>query len=1009
MHQEKLTIAEVEALFMAQRTRIDKVVKDLDISSTEVNLAHNSCGGFQHNKGGYVTNPPVCNGQQTQDSYNSPRDTYGGSNNRGGRGYSGRRRWINQSWQQPPRTISQLCQKPGHVVLQCFYKFDKLFLGPTSFTSSTPTLATSNPMQVMHAMVATPNTVQDLNWYLDSGKSHKLHFPNSMTVYTQPLQMIFTQFTLLSFDSKLERLHLLTATNKNSAATSGAGPSAALANKQSNHHNPGGREYSNYNQNNPGRGNGRGSNYHNNHGGGSSNRDPRAFVATPEVVHHEGWYADSGASNHLTSDQENMNNRSTYSGKDKLTVGDGNQLNITYIGSGNLHSNYGYNQQLNDVLLVPKIAKNLISISKLTTDNKVFLEFFSDVCFVKDIATKTVVLQGKLKDGLYQSFTFVSREHVSKKDVWHRKLGHPSSKVINQVLSLSNVKVSTNENPSFCEACQFRKSHALPFKSSSSRATNVLDLIHTDLWGPAPVMSNTNLRHIVEMGLTLLAQANMPLKFWCDAFQTSVYLINRLPTLVLKGKSLYETLFTKQPDYTFLKPLNAQNTDAHVKDKTTNVPQSNSQQNTSQPSQALTDINHQENHSAAPQSVMSGSSQQQQHQVDLTNNLFVELDFGTPPVIDQQHTPTRDEPTTKIPVSKPQTEPQPSHPMITRSKVGTFKPKVYSAQAKWPGNTSESKTLSEALAHKGWNKAMSDENMAPKKNKTWVLVQRKKGMNIVGNRWAPRAWYDSLKQTLIKWSFVNSRVNTSLFLLKTPKFVIMVLIYADDIVITGALQYLTDTRPDIAFAVNKLSQFHKYPTTTHWSAAKRILRYLKGTIHHGIHIKYSDHLSITGYCDANWACCPYDRKSIAGYCVYFGESFLAWSSKKQTVVARSSTEFEYRALAQVAAEIIWIESLLEEMHFKLPSTPVIWCDNMSAKALASNPVFHTRTKYIKLDVHFVRDRVLQRIVELRYIPSQKQVVDCFTKGLTHSKFKAFIDKLGLINSPLRLKGGVKTD
>ncbi|XP_060969457.1 uncharacterized mitochondrial protein AtMg00810-like [Cannabis sativa] len=115
--------------------------------------------------------------------------------------------------------------------------------------------------------------------------------------------------------------------------------------------------------------------------------------------------------------------------------------------------------------------------------------------------------------------------------------------------------------------------------------------------------------------------------------------------------------------------------------------------------------------------------------------------------------------------------------------------------------------------------------------------------------------------------------------------------------IIGGLQYLTHTRPDLSFAVNKLSQFLQSPTTVHWSAAKRVLRYLKGTAYHGPHIKHSDRLSITGYSDADWACSPDDRRSLAGYCVYLGETLVSWSSKKQSVISRSSTESEYRALA----------------------------------------------------------------------------------------------------------------
>ena len=107
------------------------------------------------------------------------------------------------------------------------------------------------------------------------------------------------------------------------------------------------------------------------------------------------------------------------------------------------------------------------------------------------------------------------------------------------------------------------------------------------------------------------------------------------------------------------------------------------------------------------------------------------------------------------------------------------------------------------------------------------------------------------------------------------------------------------------------SQFLQNPTTCHWSGVKRVQRYLKGTLYHGLHIGYCDNLNLVGYSDADWACYPDDRRSIAGYYVYLGDSLISWSSKKQTVVSRSSTESEYRALAHVASEIAWVESLLK--------------------------------------------------------------------------------------------------
>lgn len=136
-----------------------------------------------------------------------------------------------------------------------------------------------------------------------------------------------------------------------------------------------------------------------------------------------------------------------------------------------------------------------------------------------------------------------------------------------------------------------------------------------------------------------------------------------------------------------------------------------------------------------------------------------------------------------------------------------------------------------------------------------------------------------------------------------------------------------------------------------------------------------------------------DRKSTSGYFVLLGSNLLSWSSKKQSVVSRSSSEAEYRSLADASMEIIWIKSLLKEIGYTLPQAPVIWCDNKRAAAMASNPVLHARTKHIEIDVHFVRDKVLKKELDVHHFSSGNQVADVLTKPVSISRYQLLIHKL----------------
>jgi hypothetical protein len=172
--------------------------------------------------------------------------------------------------------------------------------------------------------------------------------------------------------------------------------------------------------------------------------------------------------------------------------------------------------------------------------------------------------------------------------------------------------------------------------------------------------------------------------------------------------------------------------------------------------------------------------------------------------------------------------------------------------------------------------------------------------------------------------------------------------------LVGALQYLTLTRPDISYSVNKVCQFLHAPTTLHLSVVKRILCYVHGTLGPGIHIRPSQSLLLSAFSDADWDGNADDRRSTRGFAIFLGPDLITWSACKQATVSRSSTEVEYKALANATAEVIWIQSVLVDLRIRLNHVLCLWCDNMGATYMTVNPHFHGRTKQ---DFHFVHERV----------------------------------------------------
>ncbi|KAJ9538263.1 LOW QUALITY PROTEIN: hypothetical protein OSB04_030996 [Centaurea solstitialis] len=357
--------------------------------------------------------------------------------------------------------------------------------------------------------------------------------------------------------------------------------------------------------------------------------------------------------------------------------------------------------------------------------------------------------------------------------------------------------------------------------------------------------------------------------------------------------------------------------------------------------------------------------------------------------------------------------------------------------------------------------------------------------SLYGLKQAPRQWYEKLSNCLIEFGFVQNPSDYSLFTLSRNKVFLALLVYVDDIVITGnnhteihkdlgelqffmgieilktefglcmsqrkyclellndfgyqgckpiktpmdmnlivtdttesaskssdtllvdvsgfqrligRLIYLLATRPDISFVVHCLSQFMHAPRKSHLNLALRVMRYLKQSPGKGISFSPSSEFKLCGFVDSDWGKCLSSRRSVSGYCLFLGNCLISSKSKKQSTVSRSSSESEYRAMAVVTCEIVWILNILNCLNVNDLIPVPLYCDNNSAIQIANNPVLHERTKHIEIDIHYVREKVSAGVIETVKIESTEQIADIFTKSLPTNQHNYLCSKLKLYYS-----------
>ncbi|GJR52477.1 retrovirus-related pol polyprotein from transposon TNT 1-94 [Tanacetum coccineum] len=578
-------------------------------------------------------------------------------------------------------------------------------------------------------------------------------------------------------------------------------------------------------------------------------------------------------------------------------------------------------------------------------------------------------------------------------------------------------------------------------------------------------------RHVVETGLTLLAQACVPQRFWHYAFDTAVYLINRMPSLTSTNKSPFEHIFKRSPDYSFLRvfgclcfphlrPYNHHKMDfrstpyvflgdnpsyhgyrcldiaRHVRfneaqfpfdiPKTTSPPHSKTSPYYSSESPYVIPTTDHPSPSSPRSPISSPSSVSH---LSPTSQTSPESSNGQPSPVSTTSIPTPPPPT-------PSPPPPPPPPPITRQRLSPE-----------------------------WRQAMKEEYDALIKNGTWSFVPRASTTNVVDGKWVYRLKRDKngaiirYKARFVAKGFrqqpdlgplnyflgVEIVPHVSDILLSQKKYILELLQSAglsncnpvsspmvtssslslDDSTafinpvkyrqVVGSLQYVTLSRLDIAFAVNNVCQYMHAPTKNHWFAVKRILRYLHGTVEHGMLIRrssgstlqaFTDVLwkgnpdtSLEAFSDADWVRDSDDQWSTGGFAIYLGSNLISWTARKQRTALRSSTEAEYKALADTVAELTWLQSLLHELGIRSSSTPILWCDNLGATYLSTNPIFRARTKHVEIDCHFVREKVAQGDLRVQHISTHDQIAYIFTKSLPTPRFLFLRSKLQVVVRP----------
>ena len=218
--------------------------------------------------------------------------------------------------------------------------------------------------------------------------------------------------------------------------------------------------------------------------------------------------------------------------------------------------------------------------------------------------------------------------------------------------------------------------------------------------------------------------------------------------------------------------------------------------------------------------------------------------------------------------------------------------------------------------------------------------------------------------------------------------------------LVGLLMYLAiATRPDISLAIQKLSQFMTHYRMVHWNAAKRVIRYLKGTRKLQLRLGGTVPAKLIGFSNASYACCPDSGKSVGAYCFSLGDGMISWLARKQKMVAQSTCDAEYIACSEAARECMWLHMLTSKINLAQSTPTPLLTDNEAALALAKDPRFHARAKHINTKWHYIRECIDNGDIHVSYVPTNDNVANILMKALPAPAFLRLRSFLGLCDLP----------